>query len=38
MMPNSRIEVGKMAIVKAWMAEGARPRHIPEMLEWNDAA
>jgi hypothetical protein len=26
MMPNSRIEVGKMATVTAWMAEGARPQ------------
>lgn len=33
MMPNSRIEIGKMATVTAWMADGARPRHIPEMLE-----
>lgn len=33
MMPNSRIEVGKMATVTNWMADGAKPRHIPEMLE-----
>jgi hypothetical protein len=25
MMPNSRIEIGKMATVTSWMAEGARP-------------
>lgn len=26
MMPNSRIEVGKMATVTSWMADGAKPR------------
>lgn len=26
MMPNSRIDPGKMAIVTTWMAEGAKPR------------
>lgn len=33
MMPNSRIEIGKMATVTAWMAPNSRPTHIPEMLE-----
>lgn len=33
MMPNSRIDAGKMATVTRWMAPDAKPRHIPEMLE-----
>ena len=33
MMPNSRIEVGKMGTITRWMAEGAKPAHHPEMLE-----
>lgn len=38
MMPNSRIDIGKMATGTAWMAPDAKPRHIPEMLEPNEAA
>lgn len=33
MMPNSRMDIGKMATVTRWMAPDAKPRHIPEMLE-----
>jgi hypothetical protein len=33
MMPNSGIDVGKMATVTRWMAPDARPRHLQEMLE-----
>ncbi len=38
MMPNSRIEMGKMATVTSWMAQDAKPAHHPEMLERNEAA
>ncbi len=31
MMPNSRIDPGKMATVTRWMAPDAKPRHMPEM-------
>jgi hypothetical protein len=33
MIPNSGIDIGKVATVTAWMAEGAKPAHYPEMLE-----
>jgi hypothetical protein len=33
MMPNSRIDMGKMATVTRWMAPDAKPQHRPEMLE-----
>lgn len=35
MMPNSRIEVGKMPTITGWMADGAKPAHHPEMLDRN---
>jgi hypothetical protein len=36
MMPNQRIDLGKMATVTSWMAEGARPRSLSR--EERDAA
>jgi len=38
MMPNSRMDEGKMATVTRWMADDAKPMHIPEMLERQKAA
>jgi hypothetical protein len=33
MMPNQRMDFGKMASITRWMAPDGRPQHIPEMLE-----
>ncbi|MFU0507388.1 hypothetical protein [Pseudaminobacter sp. NGMCC 1.201702] len=33
MMPNQRMDFGKMASITRWMAPDAKPQHIPEMLD-----